>query len=109
MTNELRAKFEAWARDVGFKEFAKRSDGEYATFISRTMFDACQFGHASRDAEVEALKRDVERYRELEKRAHKATAYDKYGNGAHWTIGLFSSDSRMTFSETIDAAMRNND
>ena len=55
-TDKLRAKFEAWARDVGFKEFAKRSDGEYATFIIRTMFDAFRFGHASRDAEVEALR-----------------------------------------------------
>lgn len=56
MTDELRAKFEAWARDVGFKEFAKRADGEYATFISRTMFAALQFGHASRDAEVAKLQ-----------------------------------------------------
>lgn len=32
--------------------------------------------------------------------------YDRYGHGAHWSVGVFSDDSRQTFGETIDAAMQ---
>ncbi len=52
-TDELRAKFYTWWRQQIWKP--DWSDG----------WKAWQAAHASRDAEVEALKRDAERYRWL--------------------------------------------
>lgn len=49
--------------------------------------------------------RDAARWRHVERIARKNTAYDRYGDGAHWSVGLFSNDSRQTFGEAIDAAM----
>lgn len=96
---ELRAKFEAYRHGIA-------AHGYVLNELDWIVYqDAYKAAHASRDAEVEALKRDAERYRALEKMARQKTAYDVYGNGAHWTIGLFSDDSRMTFAEVIDAAM----
>src|SRR5690606_10580951 len=49
--------------------------------------------------------RDAERWREVERQATKNTAFDRYGDGAYWSVGVFSDDSRQTFGETIDAAI----
>ena len=69
-TNELRAKFEAWATTEGSAYYGGCSfnldqDGEYADMELYGAYLAFQAAHASRDAEVEALKRDAERYRWL--------------------------------------------
>lgn len=55
-------------------------------------------------AECEALRADAERYRWLASKARKDTAYDRYGNGAAWSIGFFADDSRHTLGAAIDAA-----
>ena len=55
-------------------------------------------------AEREALQADAEKYRWLASKARKDTAYDRYGDGAAWSIGFFADDSRHTLSEAIDAA-----
>lgn len=57
-------------------------------------------------AALEAAREDAERWREVERQATKKTAYDRYGNGAYWSVGLFSDDSRQTFGEAVDAAMQ---
>lgn len=49
---------------------------------------------------------DAARYRWLALRAHKNTAYERYGNGAHWGIGFFTGDSRHTLDAAIDAARK---
>ena len=54
-----------------------------------------------RIAELEA---DAERYRWLAAKASKDTAYDRYGNGAHWSIGFFAPDGRRALDAAIDAA-----
>ena len=59
-------------------------------------------------AEREALLADAERYRWLASRAHKDTARDRYGSGAHWRIGFFADDGRHTFDAAIDAAREKN-
>lgn len=56
--------------------------------------------------ELEGLRRDAERWKHVEKKAHKKTAYDVYGNGAFWTFGVFSEDQRQSFAQTIDASMQ---
>lgn len=53
---------------------------------------------------IEALVADAERYRWLAAKSHKDTAYDRYGNGAHWSIGFFAADSRHALDAAIDAA-----
>lgn len=55
-------------------------------------------------AAVETLRADAERWRHVEKLARQNTAYDVYGNGGHWSIGLFSKDGRLTFTQAVDAA-----
>lgn len=54
-----------------------------------------------RIAELEA---DAERYRWIAAKASKDTAYDRYGNGAHWSIGFFAPDGRRALDAAIDAA-----
>ena len=54
-----------------------------------------------RIAELEA---DAERYRWLAAKASKDTAYDRYGNGARWSIGFFAPDGRHALDAAIDAA-----
>lgn len=58
------------------------------------------------EAERDALLADAERYRWLASRASKDTAYDRYGNGALWSIGFFADDSRHGLGAAIDAAMK---
>ena len=57
-------------------------------------------------AERELWQADAERYRWLEKITYQKTAYDVFGNGAHWSIGFHSKDSNESFSAAIDAAIR---
>ena len=57
-------------------------------------------------AEIEQLRADAERYRELASRANKVIAYDRYGNGAYWEIRFFADDNCRTLAAAIDAAMR---
>ena len=58
------------------------------------------------EARIAELEADAERYRWLAGKAHKDTAYDRYGNGAHWSIGFFASDGRHTLDAAIDAARK---
>lgn len=44
-------------------------------------------------------------YRWLEANAFQKTAYDLFGNGGHWTVGVHSDDSRKSFMEAIRSAM----
>lgn len=49
--------------------------------------------------------KDAERYRLLRSMAHKKTAYDRFGDGAYWNIGIHSDDSGQSFDEVVDAAI----
>ena len=49
-----------------------------------------------------ALTRDAARYRWLRVRASQSVAYDRYGDGCHWSIGFFSEDSRKGFDAAVD-------
>ena len=68
MTDELRAKFEAWLIDTEITHEDVSAlwvvDG-YANGYIGSLWEGFEAAHASRDAEVEALKRDAERYRKL--------------------------------------------
>ena len=57
------------------------------------------------DALPELLKaaRDAERYRKLKEIAVQKTAWDVYGNGGFWQVGVHSDDSRLSFDEAVDA------
>jgi len=55
-------------------------------------------------ARIAELEADAERYRWLAAKAQKDTAYDRYGNGAHWSIGFFAPDGRRALDAAIDAA-----
>ena len=55
--------------------------------------------------ELAECRRDAERYRWLTSRAKQNTSYDVYGNGGHWCLGFHSTDSRLSFTDAIDAAM----
>lgn len=65
MTDELRAKFEAWARNNGYRMFSivprddmykKSRQGCYEDFMVEDAWRAWQAAHASRDAEVAKLQ-----------------------------------------------------
>lgn len=57
-------------------------------------------------ARIAELEADAERYRWLAAKAQKDTAYDRYGDGAAWSIGFFADDSRHTLGAAIDAARK---
>ena len=44
------------------------------------------------------------RYEWLRSRANQKTAYDVFGDGGHWTVGVHSNDNRLTLDAAIDAA-----
>lgn len=60
-------------------------------------------------AGVDALVDEVEALRAkmafLESRAIKNDAYDIYGGGAHWYIGIHTNDGRLTFGGVLDEAI----
>lgn len=60
---------------------------------------------AMKNALPELLKaaRDVERYRKLKKIAVQKIAWDVYGNGGFWQVGVHSDDSCLSFDEAVDA------
>lgn len=72
---------------------------EYADRIARILNTPAQ---PPASAEV---GRDAERYQYLAKHARQSTAYDVFGKGGHWSIGVYSDDSYLTFGQAIDAAM----
>lgn len=57
-------------------------------------------------AERDALAKDAARYRWLGGKATQKTAYDIWGNGGFWSIGIHSADKYMNLYEVIDAAMK---
>ena len=57
-------------------------------------------------ARIAELEADAARYRWLAAKAQKDTAYDRYGNGAHWIIGFFAANGRHALDAAIDAARR---
>lgn len=73
--------------------------------------ELCDCQSARRDAEAceaalrEELKAIKSRYLWLRDKANQNTAYDRYGNGGHWSIGFFSEDNRLSFDAAVDAAM----
>ena len=58
------------------------------------------------NARIAELEADAARYRWLAAKAQKDTAYDRYGNGAHWIIGFFAANGRHALDAAIDAARR---
>ena len=52
-----------------------------------------------------AQEKDAQRYRKLQAQATKKTAYDVYGNGCLWSIGIHSEDSRLPFAAVVDALL----
>lgn len=88
MTDELRAKFDAW----------------YPNVIGDVQpFDCYMEGHASRDVEVEALRKDAERYRAFRRAAIRED--DSFIE----RVMLRIPDKDCTesqFDEAIDAAMQ---
>lgn len=77
-------------------------------YVDKETFLEWHEAHSARErilrARVAELEADAERYRWLANKAHKDTAYDRYGNGAHWSIGFFASDGRHSLDAAIDAA-----
>lgn len=98
-TDELWAKFEDLARGYGLD--AKRNyDGEYVNLEVMFSWIAYHAAHASRDAEVEALRKDAERYRWLVENCSS-----NGGLGVEIFIGNDAPDA-IDLAAAIDAAMR---
>jgi hypothetical protein len=57
-------------------------------------------------SEAEALRKGADRLKKLCALAQKKTAYDIYGNGCLWTIGIHSDNSNKAFLQAIDEAMK---
>lgn len=91
MTNELRAKFEEWRDSLPEKHWAR-----YDLSACKLGWNA---GRASRDAEVEALKRDADRYRWL--RGDSEMDDEELLKRFH----VFNGCDPSSLDEAIDAAM----
>jgi hypothetical protein len=93
---------------LGLKEYGENVVDAITTLLERAEQAECAARLAQGAAEVwkakaEALEADSRRYRWLMARATKKTAYDRYGNGAHWSIGFFAEDSLLDFDAAIAA------
>ena len=100
-TDELRAKFEAWA-----SEYQWSRDRQMSCEEDDSSSSAWQAAHASRDAEVEALRKDAERYRWLRNS-------DRIPDGDYLDTHLVVTDAsgedvlwNNSLDVTIDAAMQ---
>lgn len=99
MTDELRAKFEAWYVENAF-DYPSNPIGSRECGLQ---WKAWQAAHASRDAEVEALRKDAERYRAFRRAAIRED--DSFIE----RVMLRIPDKDCTesqFDEAIDAAMQ---
>lgn len=66
-TDELWVKFEALiSQQDSFSDISRTDSGEYLSIVTDKMWMAWQAGHAFRDAEVEALRKDAEHIDALE-------------------------------------------
>lgn len=90
MTNELRAKFENYKAGMRLRGYVL---DELDWIVYQ---DAHKTGHASRDAEVEALKRDAERYRWLR---------ELDGGAIYHLLGACDGIYQEKVDAAIDAAM----
>jgi hypothetical protein len=57
---------------------------------------------ATATRKLEEARKDAEGYQWLKSKAVKNTAYDRYGPGAHWTIGFYSENSSYDFDQAIE-------
>jgi len=117
-TDELRAKFEATISSFDPSEFyscfslARGNNGDYEDDLVMAMWNGYRFGRASRNAEVEALRKDVERLNWLEQDMKAGSD----GTSIYYCLGKFcypylgssgvGEDSASTLREAVDAAMR---
>lgn len=96
-TDELRSKFEAWYVENAF-DYPSNPIGSRECSLQ---WKAWQAAYASRDAEVEALRKDAERLTWFETQ-REAYGFEDVHEGNRWTIeGPFN-----TLRKAIDAAMR---
>lgn len=56
-------------------------------------------------AHREKEREEAAMYGWIEAQAFQKTAYDIFGNGGHWTVGVHSDDSNKSFAEAVRAAM----
>lgn len=100
--DELRAKFEAWAKNQRLPIRKGNLDAEYALMETDLAWASWQAAHASRDAEVEALRKDAERYQLLRSCSGYQAPFCVTQNIGHdWIIVR-----RDELDQAIDAAMR---
>lgn len=96
--DQQRAAFEAWA-EVG-AELHKMLGGEYSSSTTRFAWEAWQAALAS--PEVQALRKDAERYRWLREQHEKPVGWLTICEAGTWDLKPWSGDDPDT---TIDAAM----
>ncbi len=77
------------------------ADGQpVAEGVARAEVVPYPYGEGRTDQPNDAT--DAARYRWLRVRASQSVAYDRYGDGCHWSIGFFSEDSRKGFDAAVD-------
>lgn len=65
MTDELRAKFEAWAKSRGYSlRRSEKNPSLYWTILTNELWDTWQAAHVSRDAEVADLRSIIDGQRD---------------------------------------------
>lgn len=103
-TNELRAKFEMWCANHARNLSLRKSSGRVYWYADTLQaWELWLAANASRDAEVEALRKDAERYRAFRRAAIRED--DSFIE----RVMLRIPDKDCTesqFDEAIDAAMR---
>ena len=63
--------------------------------------DDLVFGHPTDQKELDALRKDAERYRKLQAKASQRAEYGIHGNGALWTVGVFGADRHESFATAV--------